>query len=122
MTGDSKEVLHEKISQLDHLNGVIFEALRLHPPVPTALQRKTPPSGIEIDGTFIPGNTTVYCPQYSIGRDEEIYTQADEFVPERWYKFPDMVKEKDAFAPFSSGTCRSLLPSRHFKLELSYLY
>ena len=62
------ELLNEKIANLNHLNGVINETLRLHPPVPTALHRKTPPEGIEIDGTYIPGNMTVWCPQYVIGR------------------------------------------------------
>jgi cytochrome P450 len=35
--------------------------------------------------------------------DESIYSQALEFVPERWYSKPEMVKHKDAFAPFSMG-------------------
>lgn len=102
-TGSSGEILHEKIAHLDHLNGIIYESLRLHPPVPTALQRKSPPEGIEIDGTFIPGNVTVFCPQYVIGRNEEIYPNADQFLPERWYKYPELVKERSAFAPFSTG-------------------
>jgi cytochrome P450 len=64
------EVSNVKIQKLDHLNAVINEALRLHPPVPTALQRLTPPEGINIGDTFIPGNMTVWCPQYVIGRSE----------------------------------------------------
>ena len=35
--------------------------------------------------------------------DEEIYTNAETFLPERWYSKPDMVKYKDAWAPFSMG-------------------
>jgi tryprostatin B 6-hydroxylase len=66
----SGEVLNEKISNLKHLNAVINEALRMHPPVPTALQRKTPPEGITVDGTYIPGNTTVICPQYVLGKSK----------------------------------------------------
>lgn len=38
--------------------------------------------------------------------DEAIYTKANSFVPERWYQFPDMIKDKDAFAPFSAGKMR----------------
>lgn len=70
MTDPSGEVLNEKITHLEHLNGIIDETLRLHPPVPTALQRKTPPEGIEIDGTYIPGDMTVWCPQYVLGRSK----------------------------------------------------
>lgn len=35
--------------------------------------------------------------------DEEIYTNASDFYPERWYKETDMIKNKTAFAPFSQG-------------------
>ena len=61
-------IKHVQIQHLDHLNGVIYETLRLHPPVPTALQRLTPPEGMTIGGVFIPGNTTVWSPQYVLGR------------------------------------------------------
>lgn len=74
MTDPSGDVLNEKISHIDHLNGVIYEALRLHPPVPGIIQRKTPPEGIWIDETFIPGNMTVWCPQYVIGRSAYLAT------------------------------------------------
>lgn len=50
------------------INGCINEALRLHPVVPTALQRLTPPEGLMIDGKHIPGNTIVWCPSYAMGR------------------------------------------------------
>jgi len=68
MSEPNGEILNEKIANLDHLNAVINETLRLHPPVPSMLQRKTPPEGINIDGEFIPGNTIVSCPQYVLGR------------------------------------------------------
>lgn len=35
--------------------------------------------------------------------DEDIYTDCLSFVPERWYSRPEMIKNKDAFAPFSIG-------------------
>ncbi|OKL61205.1 hypothetical protein UA08_03406 [Talaromyces atroroseus] len=104
MTDPSGEVLNEKIAHIDHLNGVIYEALRLHPPVPGIIQRKTPPEGIMIEDTFIPGNMIVFCPQYVVGRSEAIYERPEEFIPERWYSRPELVKEKSAFAPFLYGT------------------
>ena len=55
---------------LDHLNGCINEILRLHPSVPTGGYRETPPEGVMIAGRFIPGNTTVVAPRYTIGRRE----------------------------------------------------
>jgi len=53
----------EKLASLKHLNGVINEALRLYPVVPTGTYRKAPPQGILIGGTFIPGGTDVWTPQ-----------------------------------------------------------
>lgn len=91
------------IQHADHLNGAINEALRLHPPVPSGLYRLTPPEGMRVGDVYIPGGVTFFAPQYSMGRDEDIYTDANAFVPERWYSKPEMIKHPDAFAPFSMG-------------------
>ncbi|GJP97092.1 hypothetical protein AlacWU_09991 [Aspergillus niger] len=74
IAGPSHEVLHEKIANLPHLNAIINETLRLHPPAATALQRKTPPEGIIVDGVHIPGNMTVMCPQNVLGRSKSMPT------------------------------------------------
>ncbi|GAB7365351.1 hypothetical protein MBLNU230_g6431t1 [Neophaeotheca triangularis] len=86
-----------------HLNGCINEALRLHPPVPSGVSRETPKEGLRVGDTFIPGHTTYITPTYVMGRDEKYYTKANDFVPERWYSKSEMIKHKDAFAPFSAG-------------------
>ncbi|EAW10404.1 cytochrome P450 [Aspergillus clavatus NRRL 1] len=100
---DDGEFLGSQIAHLDHLNGVINEALRLYPPVPGLLARRTPKEGIVVDGVYIPGNMTVSCPQYVMGRSELCYERADEFIPERWYKSPELIKDERAFAPFTIG-------------------
>ncbi|KAL4861311.1 hypothetical protein BDV12DRAFT_208149 [Aspergillus spectabilis] len=97
------EFSHSSIGHLDHLNGVINEVLRLYPAVPSALQRITPPEGIVIDGVYIPGNMHIYCPLYTMGRSELSYAKPNEFIPERWYNQPELVKHKAAFIPFSAG-------------------
>ena len=60
----------QKLQGLEQLNAVINETLRLYPSLPTRLQRLTPPEGIEIGETYIPGNITVWCPQYAVGRSK----------------------------------------------------
>lgn len=35
--------------------------------------------------------------------DESIYEHCEEFIPERWYSKPNMIKHNDAFIPFSTG-------------------
>ncbi|KAL9025019.1 MAG: hypothetical protein Q9196_006084 [Gyalolechia fulgens] len=97
------EILHEQISTIELLDGVIWEALRLFPPNPSHPTRVTPAEGATIAGRFVAGGTQVMAPQYVIGRDESIYPRATEFIPERWYSSPDLVKDRKATAPFSMG-------------------
>jgi cytochrome P450 len=96
-------IMDDKIMNLDLLNGIVQEALRLYPPSPSHPTRITPPEGAVIAGRFIPGDTQVMAPQYIIGRDERIFPRATEFIPERWYSLPDLVTDKNAIAPFSLG-------------------
>ncbi|GKT63277.1 cytochrome P450 [Colletotrichum tofieldiae] len=64
----NEEPEHSSLSKLSYLQACIDETLRLHPPVPSGVQRMTPPEGMEIDGTFIPGNTIVQVPTYTMFR------------------------------------------------------
>lgn len=51
-----------------HLNGVIHESLRMHPPVPSGTFRTTPPEGYTVDGVFVPGGINLVVPHYALGR------------------------------------------------------
>lgn len=62
-TFDTKDLVNA-----EYLNGMINEALRLHPPVPSGVQRLTPPEGITIGETMIPGDTIVAVPLWTMGR------------------------------------------------------
>ncbi|KAF2786949.1 cytochrome P450 [Melanomma pulvis-pyrius CBS 109.77] len=94
---------HQNIQNANHLNAVIHETLRLHPPG-SVIPRQTPPEGIEVDGTFVPGNMTVIGSQYVLGRSEEVYDRPLEFLPERWHSKPDLIKDRAGYAPFNIGT------------------
>lgn len=58
------------VQDAKHLNGIINEALRLHPPTPSGGFRTTPPQGITVDGVFIPGRVNLNVPLYALGRCE----------------------------------------------------
>ncbi|KAK3715124.1 hypothetical protein LTR37_007334 [Vermiconidia calcicola] len=94
------------IKNAPHLNGAINESLRLYPPVPSGVERVVPKGGVNVgDGdVYLPGEVQFWMPQYSISRNEDYYQDAKEFVPERWYSKPNMIKHKNAFAPFSLGS------------------
>ncbi|KAI4923564.1 hypothetical protein J4E85_008603 [Alternaria conjuncta] len=85
------------------LAGIINEALRLHPPVPSGLQRVTPAEGAVIAGRHIPGHMNVTTPTYALHRDARAFVRPNEFIPERWYSRPDLILRRDAFVPFGYG-------------------
>ncbi|KAF5873339.1 putative benzoate 4-monooxygenase cytochrome protein [Botrytis fragariae] len=88
------------VAALHHLNGSINEAMRLLPAVLTFVTRVSPPEGMDVNGTHIPGNVKIAAPRYSIGRP---WKEPHKFCPERWYSRPEMILDKRAFAPFGVG-------------------
>lgn len=58
------------LSKLKYLQAVVDESMRLHPAVPSGVQRITPPEGMMIGETFIPGNTIVQIPTYTVARGQ----------------------------------------------------
>ena len=64
-----KTLVNQSLQNIPELNAVINETLRLHPPT-GLLQRKTPPEGLTIGDTFVPGNITVFCPQWVASRSK----------------------------------------------------
>ncbi|KIW87852.1 uncharacterized protein Z519_11436 [Cladophialophora bantiana CBS 173.52] len=98
---ESGEVDSATLAKSKHLDAVINEALRLHPPVPSGVQRLTPPEGMMIGETFVPGNTIVYVPFYTLFRDERNFKRPEEFIPERWTTKPELTVDASVFVPFS---------------------
>ena len=67
LCGGEGVIEEKKIKDAEYLNGCINEALRLHPPVPSGVFRKTPKEGVEIAGTYVPGDTCIQLPHYPMG-------------------------------------------------------
>ena len=65
---DNKVPGHFELSKLQYLQACIDEALRLYPPLPSGVQRMTPPEGIRIDDMTIPGDTIIQIPLYTLHR------------------------------------------------------
>jgi len=91
------------LAHLPFLNAIINESLRLHPPVPGGTYRFSPPGGITVNDHFIPEGCVVLSPQYTIQRSPKAFAQPDDFIPERWTTRPELVRDKNAFFPFSLG-------------------
>ncbi|KAK4200392.1 putative cytochrome P450 E-class, group I [Triangularia verruculosa] len=92
-----------ELARCELLTAVIKETMRLWPAVPTGGYRQTPGEGIEIAGIWVPRGVTIVSPRWSLGRLEEAYEKANEFIPERWTTRPEMVRDGRGFQPFSQG-------------------
>lgn len=94
----------ERLKETKYLDYVINETLRLKPSVPGGLARVTPPQGLQVDDDiYIPGNTIVSVPTFTIHRDERYFTNAAKFIPERWEKIGADGGAGVPFIPFSRG-------------------
>ncbi|KAL2784370.1 cytochrome P450 [Aspergillus keveii] len=74
----------EELERLPYLTAVIKESLRISPGVASPLPRVVPEGGAIIANTPIPGGTIVMHASHFIHRNPEIFSDPDEFRPERW--------------------------------------
>lgn len=101
--GNHTGISSQSLAKLEYLDAVIQETLRLHPPVPSGLQRLTPPEGVTIDGIFIPGDTIIQIPSHTVYRDPRYFVKPNHFIPERWTTEKHLTLNSACFAPFSTG-------------------
>lgn len=112
----------DTLAELELLDAVIHESLRLHPAVPSGVQRLTPAEGITVGETYIPGHTLVQVPLHTVFRgkypnpnlnglftnkclDPRAFDHPDEFIAKRWTTQPELVKDRSNFIPFLTGLC-----------------
>ncbi|RYP89461.1 hypothetical protein DL769_000012 [Monosporascus sp. CRB-8-3] len=94
---------YDKVKHLPYLRACLDESLRLQPPTPHGLPRKTPPEGLWIMDQYVPGNTTVSISALVAHRDESVFPDADSFIPERW--LDEKGKQLQShFITFSAGS------------------
>ncbi|XP_055802242.1 cytochrome P450 71AU50-like [Solanum dulcamara] len=102
--GTKRMVDESDVDNLEYLDMVIKESLRLHPVAPFLL----PHQSIEdctIDGYFIPKNSRIIVNTYAIGRDPKVWpNNPQEFVPERFVGSSIDLRGRDfELLPFGSG-------------------
>jgi cytochrome P450 len=115
-----------RLASLPYLNASLQEALRVYPPVPGILPRRTQPGGAVINGHYIPENVSLIVPfqsllkqdcnvlserQVTVGMSQwaayhsaSNFTDPETFAPERWLDDPRFASDKrSALQPFSVG-------------------
>lgn len=88
---------------IELLDAIIEEAMRMHAPVSANGSRFSPPEGMVIGDTFVPGDVEMFLPIPIFHRCEKYFRHADEFIVERWTTKPDLIIDKRAFFPFLTG-------------------
>ena len=95
-------------NDMEYLEAVISETLRLYPPVAITLPRRVPSGGETIDGQYVPEATTVGVNHFSCFRHPQNFHRPQDFLPERWLPEsrdnPPFDKDNRAcMQPFSFG-------------------
>ncbi|KIW04929.1 uncharacterized protein PV09_04097 [Verruconis gallopava] len=78
--------LLQSLDRLPLLDAIIKETMRLYSVAPGLQRRDVPPGGVTVDGYFIPAGTVVGTSQRALHRNEQVFTNADAWIPQRWMK------------------------------------
>ena len=92
---------HDELRQLEFLDAIIKETLRLYPPIHIG-NRQTAES-VEIQGYTIPKGTRVMYSIYLSHRDPEYWSAPNEFIPERFFKDQAVKRPPLTYVPFGGG-------------------
>ncbi|KAH8369685.1 hypothetical protein KR093_000599, partial [Drosophila rubida] len=117
----SKETLlnEESMKDMPYLRAVIKEAQRYYPNGFGTFRRC--PDDVTLSGYNIPKGTQIMLGSNALMKDENYYTRANEFVPERWLRDPQTNKKVQhspfTFLPFGFGP-RQCIGKRIVDLEM----
>lgn len=92
---------NQKLKAVPLVEHILDETLRLYGAAPGMLPRDVPEQGTQMGDYFIPQDMTVITQPWTMHRNEDIFDEADEFLPYRWEApTPAM---RDSFMPFGGG-------------------
>ncbi|KAM0543145.1 hypothetical protein ACHAPJ_012487 [Fusarium lateritium] len=104
------------LDQLQVLNAVISETLRLYGAAPGSLPRIVPPEGTTLGGHYIPPGLTVCTQAFSIHRSPDLFPNPEQFDHTRWLEESN---SKPGFHPYGAGA-RTCIGQHLAKMELQY--
>nr|GMC98885.1 cytochrome P450 CYP736A12-like [Ipomoea batatas] len=101
--GYDRMVEEADLDGLEYLEMVVKESLRLHPVVPLLLPHIAMDDSI-VDGFHIPKNTRIMVNVWAIGRDPNVWSNPEKFIPERFSKSRVEYRGRNfELIPFGSG-------------------
>ncbi|KAI1484891.1 cytochrome P450 [Biscogniauxia mediterranea] len=92
----SSPIRADEAKDLEYLQAVIYEGLRINLAFTGLTMKKVPPGGDTLDGRFVPAGTRVAQSILAIQRDKEVFgDDAELFRPERWLPGHDGERKED---------------------------
>lgn len=101
------ELNYDIVSTFKYLDAVIWETLRLHPPIARVERESVSDYKLAGTGITVPAGMTVSIPVYAIHRDPNNFEEPDCFIPERF--LPNEtgecpLRDSWSFLPFGGGS------------------
>ncbi|XP_019172766.1 PREDICTED: cytochrome P450 CYP736A12-like [Ipomoea nil] len=101
--GLNRMVEETDLDSLEYLEMVTKESLRLHPVAPLLIPHEAREDCM-VDGFYIPRKATIMVNVWAIGHDQNVWANAEEFIPERFEGSNIDYKGRDfELIPFGSG-------------------
>jgi len=98
VVGDNRPTMAD-VAQLDYVQRVIDESMRLYPPVYTMFREPRQP--VEVGGYRIPDDASIMISQWAMHRSERYWDEPDVFDPDRWTR--DVDRPRFTYFPFGAG-------------------
>lgn len=103
VVGLKRTVEESDLDQLEYLSMVVKETFRLHPVAPLLIPHFAM-EDITVNGYDIPKESRVIVNTYAIGRDPNVWTDPEKFIPERFTGSDvDVLGQHFQLLPFGSG-------------------
>ncbi|XP_057842780.2 trimethyltridecatetraene synthase [Cryptomeria japonica] len=119
IVGKERWVQEKDIGELEFVQGIVKETMRLHPVAPMLVPHLST-QHCKIGEYDIPANTRALVSVWTIGRDETVWEKPEEFRPERFEGSSLDVKGRDyELLPFGSG--RRMCPGASLGLKVVQL-
>ncbi|KAF7852274.1 hypothetical protein BT93_L4568 [Corymbia citriodora subsp. variegata] len=116
--GRSRPVEESDVKNLTYLQAIFKEAMRLYPPAPVNSLRRSMEECTFSAGFCIPAGTRLLLNIWKIQRDGRVWSNPDEFEPERFlttHENVDLRGQNFEFIPFGAGrrSCAGTLLALH---------
>ncbi|KAL2508084.1 Cytochrome [Forsythia ovata] len=119
--GKERWVDESDIKNLVYLQAIVKETLRLFPPGPLSVPHEAM-EDCHVGGYFIPKGTRLLVNVWKLHRDPRVWSEPDEFIPERFltsHAEVDYLGQHFEFTPFGSG--RRACPGITFAMQVTHL-